>query len=98
MQTRQHHGIWEKDFKYDDSEGIFKLCVEECLVEHGVLTVALKRLATLVTSGYQDAHQLYIYIYVLNLISATCVGVCVCVGDLNCYRQAQDTDVCNSRI
>eukprot|EP00435_Cladocopium_sp_Y103_P026848 s1653_g6.t1 len=41
---RQHHGVWERDFLFDPTEGRFELCEKEATLEHGVLTMVLKLL------------------------------------------------------
>ena len=42
--ARQHHGVWEREFLFDHSDGRFELCEDEAELENGVLTVVLKRL------------------------------------------------------
>ena len=44
MCARQHHGVWEREFLFDHSDGRFELCEEEADLENGVLTVVLKSL------------------------------------------------------
>ncbi|CAK9059423.1 Uncharacterized protein SCF082_LOCUS31486 [Durusdinium trenchii] len=43
-QTRQHHGIWERKFLFDHSDGRFELCEEEAELEGGVLTIVLRNI------------------------------------------------------
>ena len=43
---RQTHGAWEREFSFDQSEGCFKPCEDETTLEHGVLTIVLKRLGS----------------------------------------------------
>ena len=43
-QCRQHHGMWEREFFFDQTEGRFELCEDEAMLENGVLTMVLKRL------------------------------------------------------
>jgi len=40
---RQHHGVWEREFRFDSAEGRYEICPEEFALEHGVLTVTLSR-------------------------------------------------------
>ena len=40
--VRQHHGVWEREFLFDHSDGRFELCEEEACLRNGVLTVVLK--------------------------------------------------------
>ena len=41
---RQHHGMWEREFFFDQTEGRFDLCEDESMLENGVLTMVLKHL------------------------------------------------------
>ena len=45
--TRQHHGVWEREFLFDHSDGRFELCEEEAELEAGVLTMVLRWLGIL---------------------------------------------------
>lgn len=40
---RQHHGMWEREFFFDQTEGRFELCEDEAMLENGVLTMVLKK-------------------------------------------------------
>jgi len=40
---RQHHGVWEREFRFDPSEGRYEICPEQFALEHGVLTITLSR-------------------------------------------------------
>merc|ERR1719420_1078092 len=40
---RQQQGIWEQDFNFSHEEGYFTILEEELTLEHGVLTVLLRR-------------------------------------------------------
>lgn len=40
---RQTQGVWVQEFSWDQSEGCFKACEEETTLEHGVLTIVLKK-------------------------------------------------------
>ncbi|CAK9048090.1 unnamed protein product [Durusdinium trenchii] len=40
---RQHHGVWEREFLFDHSDGRFELCEEEAELEAGVLTMVLRK-------------------------------------------------------
>ena len=42
---RQHHGVWEREFDFDHSDGRFEFCPDEFDLENGVLTVTLKKSA-----------------------------------------------------
>ena len=52
--SRQHHGVWEREFFFDHSEGRFELCEDEATLENGVLTMVLKRLGLLSLSVMAD--------------------------------------------
>lgn len=40
---RQTQGVWMQEFSWDQSEGCFKACEDETTLEHGVLTIVLKK-------------------------------------------------------
>lgn len=40
---RQHHGMWEREFFFDQTEGRFELCEDEAMLENCVLTMVLKK-------------------------------------------------------
>jgi HSP20 family molecular chaperone IbpA len=40
---RQHHGVWEREFSFDNKEGRFEMCEDEGGLKNGVLTVVLKK-------------------------------------------------------
>ena len=50
--TRQHHGVWEREFLFDHSDGRFELCEEEAKLEDGVLAIVLKWLVILSGSDF----------------------------------------------
>ena len=63
MCARQHHGVWEREFLFEHSDGRFELCEEEADLENGVLTVVLKFLGrqpiptSLLVKGYGHLHH-----------------------------------------
>jgi len=40
---RQHHGVWEREFQFESTEGRFEICPDEFNLQDGVLLIVLLR-------------------------------------------------------